>query len=216
MKEAPDPDRKNRSNNRILYDICATAMRLAEAVLKDIVPGERDPAVAMLSVDPSASQIYPRTTAPDFLERCRPSTAAFFRYWNAKRGTRAMPSRADIDPLEMKPWLAGTALIDVTHTPDRMTPYTLRYRLVGTQPTKLRGREVTGMSVEIGWFGADLCAALENYRLVIEQKAHVYDWDRTLSADGASREGETLLLPLSSDGETVNMVLVYQEVDAVL
>jgi hypothetical protein len=54
---------------------------------------------------------------------------------------------------------------------------------------------------------------MENYRLVIEEKTLVYAWDRTPSADGFSREGETLLLPLSSDGETVNMVLVYQEVD---
>jgi hypothetical protein len=166
-----------------------------------------------MSTGSPASEHYPRTTSPDFLERCRPSTAAFFRYWDSKRRGRAMPSRADIDPLEMKPWLAGTALIDVTHTPDRLVPYTLRYRLIGTQPTKLRGRDVTGMSVEIGWFGADLSAAMENYRLVIEEKTLVYDWDRTPSADGFSREGETLLLPLSSDGETVDMVLVYQEVD---
>ena len=161
----------------------------------------------------SASPGYPRTTSLDFLERCRPSTAAFYRYWDGKRRGRAMPARADIDPLEMKDWLKGTALVDVTRDPSAPNGYALRYRLVGTRPTLLRGQNVTGMRVDIAYFGASLEAALENYRLVIEGKTPVYDWDRTPSADGFAREGETLLLPLSSDGENVDMVLVYQEVD---
>jgi len=160
---------------------------------------------------------YPRTTALNFLSRCRPTTASFYRYWASKRRGRAMPARADIDPLEMKDWLPGVALIDVKYAPDPKppgaVPYELRYRLVGTRPTQLRGQDVTGMRVEIGYFGADLAAALENYRLVIEEKTLVYDWDRTPSADLFAREAETLLLPLSADGETVDMVLVYQEVD---
>jgi hypothetical protein len=168
----------------------------------------------MTARDSEAKPSYPRTTALDFLQRCRPSTAAFFRYWDEKRRGRAMPSRADIDPLEMKPWLAGTALVDVTREPPgSLRPYALRYRLVGTRPTLLRNRDVTGMRVESGYFGADVEAALENYRLVIEQKTLVYDWDRTPSTDGFAHEAETLLLPLSSDGQTVDMVLVYQEVD---
>ncbi len=159
---------------------------------------------------------YPRTTTLDFMKRCRPATAAFYDYWDEKRRGRAMPARSDIDPLEMKRWLPGTALVNVTHNPPgASTPYELRYRLIGTMPTKLRGQDVTGMKVEIGYFGASLEAALENYRLVIEEKTLVYDWDRTRSSDGFAREAETLLLPLSADGETVDMVLVYQEVDAI-
>jgi hypothetical protein len=161
----------------------------------------------------SESPSYPRTTSLDFLERCRASTAAFYRYWDEKRRGRAMPARADIDPLEMKPWLKGTALVDVARDPTAPNGYALRYRLVGSRPTLLRGQDVTGMRVEIAYFGANRDAALENYRLVIEGKTLVYDWDRTPSADGFAREGETLLLPLSTDGETVDMVLVYQEVD---
>ncbi len=168
----------------------------------------------MKTVGMPADQAYPRTTSRDFLERCRPSTAALFHYWDGKRRGRRMPSRADIDPLEMKPWLAGTALVDVKREPPgSLRPYALRYRLIGTRPTLLRGQDVTGMRVESGYFGANVEAALENYRLVIEERTLVYDWDCTPSDDGFSREAETLLLPLSSDGETVDMVLVYQEVD---
>jgi hypothetical protein len=162
----------------------------------------------------AVERVYPRSTGLDFLNRCRASTAAFYRYWNAKRGTRSMPARADLDPVEMKPWLPGVALVEVKCQPTARFPYSLRYRLIGTRPTQLRGREVTGMTVEEGFFGASLEAALENYRLVIEEKKPVFDWDHTPATGGFAREGETLLLPLSGDGgETVDMVLVYQEVD---
>jgi hypothetical protein len=167
----------------------------------------------MTERETSGTRTYPRTTTLDFLRRCRPSTAAFYRYWDSKRRGRLMPARADIDPLEMKPWLAGTALIDVTRDPARPERYELRYRLIGTRPTLLRGQNVTGMKVEIGYHGASLDAALENYRLVIEGKSLVFDWDRTPSSDGFAHEAETLLLPLSAYGEIVDMVLVYQEVD---
>jgi len=161
------------------------------------------------------SRLYPRTTSLEFLQRCRPATADFYGYWDAKRRGRAMPARADIDPLEMKEWLPGVALVEVRRDPHSPYGHTLHYRLIGTRPTKLRGREVTGMSVELGYFGASLEAALENYRLVIEEKTPVYDWDHTPSPDGLAREAETLLLPLSSDGATVDMVLVYQETEGV-
>ena len=169
--------------------------------------------VKMSDGEPEAiARSYPRTTSLDFLDRCRPSTAAFYRYWEGKRRGRPMPARGDIDPLEMKDWLAGVALVDVVRD-GAAGDYALRYRLIGTRPTMLRGQDVTGRRVEVGYFGASLEAALENYRLVIEQKTPVYDWDHTPSSDGFAREAETLLLPLSSDGETVDMVLVYQEVD---
>jgi hypothetical protein len=184
-----------------------------------VLADERAPGLRSAGGSPApADRPYPRTTRLDFLARCRPATAACFRYWDGKCGNRQMPARSDIDPLEMKEWLPGLALIDVRHlkpeeAADRRFPYELRYRLVGTRPTMLRGYDVTGMRVETGWFGASLDAALENYRLVIEQRTPVYDWDRTPSTDGFAREGETLLMPLSGDGERVDMVLVYQEVD---
>jgi hypothetical protein len=160
----------------------------------------------------SESSDYPRTTSPDFLTRCRPETAAFYRYWDEKRRGRLMPARRDIDPLEMKDWLPGIALVEICRDPDER-PSRLIYRLIGTRVTRLRGREDTGKSVHEAFFGESLDAALENYRLVIAERKPVYDWDRTPSEDGLAREHETLLLPLSSDDQTVDMVLVYQETE---
>jgi hypothetical protein len=151
---------------------------------------------------------YPRETSLAFLERCSPRVASFYRYWDGKRNGRAMPSRADLDPIEMKQWLPGITLIEVFHNPRRLV-----YRLIGTRTMELRGRDVTGMTVEEGFIGSSLADVLENYRLVIEEKKLVYDWDALPSPDGWLREPEGLLLPLSSDGENVDMVIIFAEVE---
>ncbi len=150
---------------------------------------------------------YPRQTSLDFLNQCSPRVASFYRYWDGKRHGRAVPSRSDLDPVEMKEWLPGITLVDVLSNPRRLI-----YRLVGTRITELRGRDVTGMSVEEGYIGSSLDEVLENYRLVIEEGKFVYDWDPLPSPDGWLQEPEGLLLPLSTDGKTIDKVIIYSEV----
>src|SRR5260370_17327555 len=61
------------------------------------------------------------------------SLAAIYQYWDGKRRGRLMPSRADIDPIELKPYLPQLVLLDVEGEPPRF-----RYRLVGTEGTHVR------------------------------------------------------------------------------
>src|SRR5215510_1375314 len=77
------------------------------------------------------------------------------RYWEEKRRGRAMPSRADIDPLELRKYLPGIILIDVVDDARRYV-----YRLVGTREVAMRGKDPTGQSVIDGFFAQDLAAAL--------------------------------------------------------
>jgi hypothetical protein len=158
---------------------------------------------------------YPRIVGPGLLERCHSRTAGFFHYWQSKRRGDALPARADLDPIEMKAWLPGLVLVDVTPAPGQQPRYRLTYRLIGTQARDLRGHEATGKCVGDAYFGNSLEEIMENYRLVIEERQVVYDGDRTLSKDGARLESETLLLPLARDGVTVDMVVCYQEIEAV-
>ncbi|TXH36747.1 MAG: PAS domain-containing protein [Rhodospirillaceae bacterium] len=152
--------------------------------------------------------MYPRTTDPqEMLRRCRPRIRGIYQYWDAKRGSRLMPARRDIDPIEMKPWLPAIQLIDIFHNPRRMV-----YRLVGQVDVEFRGFNPTGRTVEECAVGASLEDALENYNIVITQRSLVYDYADYVSASGFLREQECILLPLSDDGETVNMVLTYAEV----
>jgi len=100
------------------------------------------PEQKLSTVCDTTSAIYRRTTSLDFLAHCSSMLAGFYNYWNEKRGDRAMPSRADLDPIEMKRWLPGIIIVDVLENPRRLV-----YRLVGSRSVSLRQTDVTGKTV---------------------------------------------------------------------
>ncbi len=53
-------------------------------------------------------------------------------YWNSRRGDRAMPTRADLDPADIKRLLPHVVLIDVLHD-----PLDFRFRLLGTEVDRI-------------------------------------------------------------------------------
>jgi hypothetical protein len=152
---------------------------------------------------------YQRLTSTDFLNVCSIRTAALFRYWEGKKRGRALPCRADIDPAEMRPWLSGLVLVDVGEGPERR----ITYRLVGTAVCAHRGFDPTGRPVQEGLYGNQRNEILENYRIAIEERTIVFDFDPTHSRSGFAREIGTLFLPLSSDGAKVDKILIYQDIE---
>lgn len=150
---------------------------------------------------------YQRLTSEAFLDLCSLRTAAIYRYWSKKKCGQKLPRRSDIDPLEMKPWLPGLVLVDVD-LPRRMT-----YRVVGTAVCQHRGFDPTGRPVEEGLYGNVRNEVLENYRIAIDEKSIVFDFDSTRSRSGMGREIGTLFLPLSSAGERVDQILIYQDIE---
>lgn len=151
---------------------------------------------------------YQRLMSEAFLDHCSLRTAAIYRYWSKKKCGRKLPGRQDIDPLEMKPWLPGLVLVDVT------LPRRIVYRVVGTAVCQHRGFDPTGRPVEEGLYGNQRDEVLENYRLAIDEESIVYDYDSTPSRSGLAREVETLFLPLSNGGERVEQILIYQDIEA--
>lgn len=153
--------------------------------------------------------MYPRTTDINLmLGRCLPSMRSFYGYWDSKRAGRRMPARRDIDPIEMKPWLANIQLIDISHNPRRMV-----YRLVGEVDVSFRGYNPTGRTVEECCIGLSAEETLRNYDIVISERTPLYDWSDYVSKSGFLRSQEELLLPLSDDDDLVNMVMTFAEVD---
>ncbi|MBI2256998.1 MAG: PAS domain-containing protein [Proteobacteria bacterium] len=152
---------------------------------------------------------YQRLTSTQFLKFCSIRTAALYRYWDAKKRGRKLPARADIDPAEMKPWLPGLVLVDVDPEPQRR----IVYRVVGTAVCTHRGYDPTGRPVQEGLYGNVRDEVLENYRIAIDEQSIVFDYDSTPSRSGLAREIGTLFLPLSSDGTTVDKVLIYQDIE---
>jgi hypothetical protein len=135
-----------------------------------------------------------------------------YAYWLAKRGARPMPRRADLDPTEFPPrLLPGITLVDVVPDHRRYV-----YRLVGTMEAEVRGYDPTGKSVGEAYFGENAEDATECYDRVVETRAPVLDPLPFLERRRGYRGAESLFLPLSNDGATVNMIMVFFDPEAVV
>ena len=116
-----------------------------------------------------------------------------------------MPARADIDPVEMpRQLLPGISIVDVVADERRYV-----YRLVGTGDVEVRGNDPTGKSVLEGFFGPSAEEALRCYDKVVETRAPLLDPTPFTASNGKWVTDETLFLPLSDDGQTVNKILVF-------
>lgn len=147
------------------------------------------------------------STSEELLHNATGGVAQVFRYWNRVRAARVMPSPSEIDFLELRPWLPGIVMIEVTGEEKRE----LIYRVVGERSIRLRGYDPTGMTVAKAAFGRSVAHVLANYGVVIDLRIPLYGWNEGEGADGNRVGSGTLLLPLSNDGQRVDWVLVYVE-----
>jgi hypothetical protein len=147
---------------------------------------------------------YRRILDDSFLDHCGGNVRRAYEYWNRKRGDRAMPSRADIDPGEMRQLLPGIVLVDVAYDPLRLT-----YRLVGTDEVEARGSDPTGLDVREHVFAVTPEEGFRTYMLALETRRPVFDEEPMLSPNPRLSEVGTLVMPLSTDGKQVNMLMAY-------
>jgi hypothetical protein len=127
-----------------------------------------------------------------------------FDYWRRCAGSRAMPSRADINPAHIPALLPGVSIIDAVGRPDRLV-----YRLAGTRLREIYGIEITGKSVFELEFGEKRVYWQAAYRRVMEERAPMQG---AIKGPVAQRDHVVLFwlrLPLSDDGERVNKILCY-------
>ena len=143
-----------------------------------------------------------------FLADCAPQVAEIFRYWDERRGGKAMPARADIDPVDLRLHLSDILLVDVEGL-DAAGQGVFRYRVVGTREVALRGHDPTGKLVREGFFGPSEDDVIACYEFVRRERGFLFDPLAYTTPDGHWREEETIFLPLSNDGETVSQILVY-------
>jgi hypothetical protein len=115
-----------------------------------------------------------------------------------------MPSRQDIDPLDMKAWLAHLVLVDVLPT----EPYFV-YRLVGTGEVAQRRRDPTGKPVADAFFAASLDDALTHYEHVAKTGAPYFYNSPYATPNGRTAHDDILFLPLSENDRIVNMIMVF-------
>jgi hypothetical protein len=145
----------------------------------------------------------PAEVEPD-MSAFAPDIVALHRYWDSKRRGRQMPSRGDIDPAEMVYFLPGVVLIDVVADARRFV-----YRLVGTREVAMRGRDPTGKSVSEGFYGASAESSMASYQDVVTRRALRLERREFTTPDGRYGREQVILLPLSDDDATVNIIFAY-------
>ena len=127
-------------------------------------------------------------------------------YWDAKRAGRPMPSRADIRPADMKEHLGWIILLDALGDCSDF-----RYRTIGTRVTQYVLADATGKTIAeaIGPYGEE--AVAETMKAFHRKAANDKQPVRAHGdADWLGRHilrFDALFLPLSDDGEQVNMIL---------
>jgi hypothetical protein len=134
-----------------------------------------------------------------------PEFGAIKTYWDKKRGARAMPRRADIDPVELRTHLPYFGLVDVI---DGGRDF--RFRLLGTEFSRLFGRDSTGKTLtEV--YGAGCADVLRwmttSYAEVLRTKRPVLRLGSMRAVRKDFIRCDSLLLPLADDGEHVNMIM---------
>jgi hypothetical protein len=133
-------------------------------------------------------------------------TLAFLRdYWEQKRGLRAMPSRADIKPSELREHLGWVIIMEVLL--DRSD---FRYKLIGTLVSQYWLRDSTGKTVTEA-FSADSPGAVKGvlamFRKCARDRVVVRSWGSAGWIEGGFEDFDCIVLPLSDDGKNVNMIL---------
>lgn len=138
--------------------------------------------------------------APDSMpvERFAPAIRHVFDCWRRHAKDGQIPARRDIDPIDLGMALPSVALWDVEDT-----AYVCR--LAGTRLCTMAGREVRGLSAEAVMPDPAHVTRAE-FGLVCTTR-HLHYCERPLDRGGKYRGYARLLLPLSSDGKTVDMLL---------
>lgn len=137
-----------------------------------------------------------------------PHLRLLYQYWSRKKNGRAMPTRADIDPLEIKGAIwPHIMMLDVVYEADGPR---FRYRRIGAVFTGALGEDPTGRFIDevlpdkTGY--QQYITGI--YREICEHRRPMYT-ENTFELTGQMLPMLTkrLSLPLSNDGSTVNMVL---------
>lgn len=130
--------------------------------------------------------------------------AALLALWRERRGGRAMPGRADIGPLDLRPWLGRTHLLEVI---DGGADFL--YRVHGTEIVRRIGVEMTGRRIS-DWGEPNRTHAFAIYRAALAAgKPYLEARDENFENKVAGFL--RLVLPLSDAGGRISHLLVYLE-----
>jgi hypothetical protein len=137
-----------------------------------------------------------------------PILDAFLDYWNARRGARAMPSRAEINPNDVKAYLGWLCFIEALPAYEDF-----RFRLIGSRVGEYFLSDATGLTVREAYAAANAGRSATDNVLWILRKTCNARVPMRVTGDGGDWRGryypdyDALYLPLSESGVAANIVM---------
>ncbi len=128
-----------------------------------------------------------------------PRLKRLYDYWLSKKGERKAPARADILPEDI------TDILPWVFIMERVGPR-LRYRLVGEEVRQMYGAKLIGMFMDEVDYDHVTAAYIGEYERAEKEGPVIHKWNFT-KLDGRHLEYERIILPLSSDGQAIDMFL---------
>jgi hypothetical protein len=130
-----------------------------------------------------------------------------FDYWNRVRADRPFPTRADIDPMALKPILPHVMMTEISYDPFRVL-----YRLVGTEIVRFAKLDFTNRYAD----ELEFQDVAENdwsafYRKVVDARRPGFGITSWTIEGGLTRWIEFLICPLSDDGVTINRCIAVED-----
>ncbi len=159
-----------------------------------------------------SSQSSPVYSEVDPKELQNPVLAFLRNYWEKKRADRAMPSRADIKPAEMKEYLGWIVLIDALPAYDDF-----RFRMIGTRVSQYFLADATGqtMRAALAPLGDGVVSSvIATHKKTARDKVVVRAYGGAGWLGHSFLDFDAIYLPLSDDGAHVNMILSAFTFDA--
>jgi hypothetical protein len=131
-----------------------------------------------------------------------PDLLRLFDYWLERCKGEKLPARRDIDPLDLPYIIGNLIIVDVEREPSLR----FRYRLTGSNLTLQMRLNVTGRLVEDHPDPTFRALATAVYTQVATS-ARPLAYRRDQIVDNRVRRYDVLVLPLASDGHTVDKIL---------
>lgn len=139
--------------------------------------------------------------AEDARAQLNAKLAALHRFWEVKRGARALPSREDIDATELAAWLGNLMLLQVEDG-----GHDFLYRVYGTTIAEYFGRDLTGRRTSELTPAVQTVVRREYGEAISGARPYFVTRRRSVNSDYARMA--KLILPLGPDRTRVEHLLV--------
>jgi hypothetical protein len=123
--------------------------------------------------------------------------------WEDRRHGREFPCRADFTPFDLKYILGNVSLLDVTYD-----PLQFRYRLHATNISERMEKDMTNRNIDDLPVADHVHKARSHFTEVVQSRVPVaFTLSREFLDHRDPHNCEVLMLPLSNDGTSINMIM---------